>query len=114
MVLGKADGTVTQAGEPDRGPTQKDVRREAAQRREALAPLRKKIRDCERVLDSLRREIADLDRQLAEPELYAENDRAAAIAKTRSERVHAFARAESDWLDLSERLETEEAGENVA
>ena len=113
-VLGKADGTTTQIREPDRSPTQKDMRREAALRREALAPLRKKIKDCERALDTLRREIADLDRQLAEPGLYADNDRAAELAKNRTERVHAFARAESDWLDLSEQLEAEEAGEKVA
>jgi ATP-binding cassette subfamily F protein 3 len=113
-VLGKADGTGAQTREPDRGPTQKDMRRGAALRREALAPLRKKIKDCERALDTLRREIADLDRQLADPALYSDNDRAAALAKARSERVHAFARAESDWLDLSEHLEAEEAGERVA
>ncbi len=95
--------------------SQKDARREAAQRREALAPLRKKIKDCERAIERLRSEIADLDRQLGAPDLYSgDPDGATRLAKARSERVHDFARAESDWLDLSAELEAREAGETIA
>jgi ATP-binding cassette subfamily F protein 3 len=106
------------SGEPSDEPapakralSQKDVRREAAERREALAPLRKQIQQCERRIEALRGEIEALDRALAAPELYADPDKAAAIARERAERVHAFARAESEWLDLSEELETRQAGE---
>jgi len=95
--------------------SQKDVRREAAQRREALAPLRKKIKDCERLIEKLRKEIETLDVQLADPDLYAGDAEAAArLAKARAERVHDAARAESDWLDLSAELETQEADEALA
>ncbi len=72
--------------------SQKDVRREAAQRREALAPLRKKIKDCERLIEKLRKKIERSTAQLAEPGLYAgDADGAAALAKARAGRVHAFA-----------------------
>ncbi len=95
--------------------SQKDVRREAAQRREALAPLRKKIKDCERLIEKLRKEIETLDVQLADPDLYAGDAEAAArLAKARAERVHDAARAESDWLDLSAELEAQEADEALA
>jgi ATP-binding cassette, subfamily F, member 3 len=113
-VLGRADGVETSLTQPERGPSQKEARREAAQRREALAPLRRRIKDCERRIEELRGEIAELDAQLADPGLYAEAERAAELAKRRAERVHAFARKESEWLDLSEKLEAEEARESVA
>jgi ATP-binding cassette subfamily F protein 3 len=97
------------------GPSQKDARREAAQRREAEAPLRRKIKDCEKLIDKLRKEIEALDAELAEPDLYATDpDRAAILARTRSERVHDFARAESDWLDLSEELEAQASRDALA
>jgi len=113
LVLGRSDGAPTHTEE--KAPSlpqasQKDARREAAQRREALAPLRKKIRKQEDLIEKLRKAIEALDGQLAEPELYRRDpDRAAALAKQRSEQVHAFARAESEWLDLSEALEAAQA-----
>ena len=101
-------------GDPQPAISQKDARREAAQRREALAPLRKKIKSCERLIEALRAEIEELDRKLAAPDLYAGDvDEATALSRTRAERVHAFARAESAWLDLSEALEMAMAGEPV-
>jgi ATP-binding cassette subfamily F protein 3 len=96
---------------PKRALSQKDLRREAAERREALAPLRRQIQQCERRIEALRGEIEALDRALAAPELYTDPDKAAALARERAERVHAFARAESEWLDLSEELEARQAGE---
>ncbi len=90
-------------------PSQKDARREAAQRRETLAPLRKKIKDVERRIEKLRAEIDDYDKKLAAPDFYTSDpDGAARLAKVRAERVHDFARAESDWLDLSTELEAQE------
>jgi ATP-binding cassette subfamily F protein 3 len=97
------------AEKPQPATSQKEVRREAAQRREALAPLRKKIKDCEKRIEKLRAEIEALDGKLAAPDLYSDPDEAAKLAKARTERVHDFARAESDWLDLSAELEAREA-----
>ncbi len=111
QVLGIAPAARTEDASPKPQPSQsqKDARREAAQRREALAPLRKKIKDCERRIEKLRAEIDDFERKLAAPDLYASDpDGAARLAKARAERVHDFARAESDWLDLSAELEAQE------
>ena len=107
--------TSERAAAPRPSASQKDIRREAAGRREALAPLRNKIKDCEKLLATLRTEIDGLDRQLAAPDLYSDDpDQAAALAKLRAERVHAFVRAESDWLDLSEELEALQTGASAA
>jgi ATP-binding cassette subfamily F protein 3 len=90
--------------------SQKDVRRESAQRRESLAPLRKKISSVERLIEKLRGEIERVDKELALPDLYANNpEKATALARARAGHVHDFARAESEWLDLSAELEAREA-----
>ena len=92
--------------------SQKDARREAAQRRETLAPLRKKISNVERLIEKLRGEIERVDKELALPDLYANDpDKATALAKARAGHVHDFAKAESEWLDLSQELEAREAEE---
>ena len=84
-------------------------------RREASAPLRKKLKDCERTLERLRAEIEKLDADLAQPDLYTRDPtKAASLAKARTDSVHAFARSESDWLDLSEELESLEVRETAA
>jgi ATP-binding cassette subfamily F protein 3 len=119
MVLGRSDGTPAappkQKAAPVKPASPKDVRRVSAEQREALAPLRRKIKEAERLIEKLRGELQRLDQQLAEPEIYSrEPDKAAQIARRRAECVHAFARAESDWLDRSEELETLEAGEASA
>jgi ATP-binding cassette subfamily F protein 3 len=91
-------------------PSQKEARREAAARREALAPLRKRISSTERLIEKLRSEIEGLDKELGAPELYTRDpEKAASLARARASRVHDFARAESDWLDLSAELEASEA-----
>jgi ATP-binding cassette subfamily F protein 3 len=110
-VLGNASGRSEERAPAPKAPVrpQKDMRREAAQRREALAPLRKKIKDRETLLEKLRREIESIDRELAAPELYKDPDGATRLAKQRAERAHEAARAESEWLDLSAELEARES-----
>jgi ATP-binding cassette subfamily F protein 3 len=116
MVLGRADGAEAEEEKPrsEQSQSQRELRREAAQRREALAPLRKKIKRQEELIETLRKEIEALDGQLADPDLYTSDpESAASLARERAARMHAFARAESDWLDLSEELEQAQAGEEV-
>jgi len=112
MVLGQPESEKRSTSPPrqEAPASPKDARRDAAQRREALAPLRKKINSVERTLERLRGEIARLDLELAAPDLYANDpDAAAELARKRAGHVHDFARAESEWLDLSEELEAREA-----
>jgi ATP-binding cassette subfamily F protein 3 len=110
-VLGNASARSEERAPAPKAPVrpQKDMRREAAQRREALAPLRKKIKDRETLLEKLRKEIERIDRELAAPELYKDPDDATRLAKQRAERAHEAARAESEWLDLSAELEARES-----
>ena len=95
-LLPRAGGR-RRAGDSSSPPSRRRTsRREAAQRREALAPLRKKIKDCERLIEKLRKEIADTRRpaRRVRTSTPAIRKRPRALAKARAERVHDFARAE--------------------
>jgi ATP-binding cassette, subfamily F, member 3 len=85
----------------------RDERRERADARAALAPLRRKARDAEARLARLAEERASIEKTLADPALYvptrkgeiaAANARLAAIAKL-------AAAAEAEWLAAEEALE---------
>jgi ATP-binding cassette, subfamily F, member 3 len=85
----------------------RDERRERADARAALAPLRKQARDAEARLARLAEERASIEKTLADPGLYvptrkseiaAANARLAAIAKL-------AAAAEAEWLAAEEALE---------
>ena len=92
---------------PDAG-NRRDERRERADARAALAPLRKQARDAEARLARLAAERATIERTLADPALYvptrkgeiaAANARLAAISKL-------AATAEAEWLAAEEALES--------
>jgi ATP-binding cassette subfamily F protein 3 len=87
--------------------TRKDDRRERAEMRAALAPIRKKAQDAEKLLGLLAAERARIEAKLADPALYAPgrtaeitaaNARLAAIGK-------AAVAAEAAWLMAEEELE---------
>jgi ATP-binding cassette subfamily F protein 3 len=95
--------------ERDRGSksvSRSDTRRAAAQLRVELAPLRRKLVDAEATVTRLNDEIARIDTLLADAGLFARDPAGAAkLAKERSNAVAALARAEDDWLVLSEQIE---------
>ena len=87
--------------------TRKDDRRERAEARAALAPIRKKARDAEKRIALLAAERAKIEAKLADPAIYAPgrtsevtaaNTRLAAIARE-------SAAAEEAWLMAEEELE---------
>ena len=85
----------------------KDDRRERAEARAALAPLRKQARDAEALLAKLTAERAAIEAKLADPALYAPGraqDIAVANARLASIRREAAA-AEAAWLAAEEALE---------
>ena len=87
--------------------TRRDDRRERAQNRAALAPLRKLAKDAETLITRLRTEQKAIEARLADPAIYdpsriaeatAANTRLAAIKRE-------MANAEQQWLEAEEALE---------
>jgi ATP-binding cassette subfamily F protein 3 len=87
-----------------------EKRRLAAERRKALAPLQKKIKDAETAMARLQKVIGEIDSRLASPDLYS-NDPAKSqqMAKDRAEAEKQLRKFEESWLALSERYEAEMA-----
>ena len=83
-----------------------DRRREAAQRRNALEPLAKQIRETEALMDRIRKRIDGIEDLLADPKLYDRDPSAATqLAKERSELSNSLAGHEETWLTLSAQYE---------
>jgi ATP-binding cassette, subfamily F, member 3 len=95
------------AGRVD-GATRKDDRRERAEARLALAPLRKQARDAEVRLAQLEAERTRIEAALSDPSLYAASGRAGEItaANARLAAIRKEAAATEDaWLAAAEALE---------
>ena len=91
-----ADDTVNKA----------DQRKQAAEKRAAFAPLKKKINEIESLTAKLEKQIQALDVELADPALYEKSPaKAAAKAKDRSDAAAKLAAAEEQWLELSAEYE---------
>jgi ATP-binding cassette subfamily F protein 3 len=86
-------------------------RRNATDRRKALAPLRAEVEACEARLEKLAAMKAKVDALLADPALYTAPDPATfeSLQIKRAEIEQGLVRAEALWLEATERLEAAEA-----
>jgi ATP-binding cassette subfamily F protein 3 len=85
----------------------KQRKREEAERRAKLAPLKAKVDDCERRLAKLATEAAQLDERLADAGLYAEGAKKQLLEVTaqRAKVTRETDTTEAQWLEASEALE---------
>ncbi|MDX2159218.1 MAG: ABC-F family ATP-binding cassette domain-containing protein [Hyphomicrobiaceae bacterium] len=87
-----------------------DQRREAAERRAQLAPLRKAMQVAEKRLETLNAEMARLDAVLADTSLYRTDPaRAQSLVVERGQKAKALTAAEEAWLMATEAFEAAEA-----
>ncbi len=104
VVLGReARGGETRAAEPKVSRT--DQRRAAAEKREELKPLKRRIDAAEKAVAKLTADIASIDAQLAGDLFARDPGKATTLSKARAEAVDALARAEEDWLAASSLYE---------
>jgi len=86
-------------------------RREAAQRREQTAPLRRRIKEQEHAIARLQRELNRLDETLADPRTHQQDPELLVERTTeRAARRRELEAAEETWLRLSDELEKLTAG----
>jgi ATP-binding cassette subfamily F protein 3 len=95
----------------DAAPGKKEDRRARAERRTALAPLKRRVADAEKALDRLTAAAADIENALADPALYAREGSAQLVARQKdlSALSQKIAAAEAAWMQAMEDLETAEA-----
>ncbi|KAB2846076.1 MAG: ABC-F family ATP-binding cassette domain-containing protein, partial [Hyphomicrobiaceae bacterium] len=89
------------------GSDQKEARKAAAERRAAIAPLKRKMEEAERRLEAISSQIKAIDQQLADERLYANGaEKAQKLAAERGRLGRGLAEAEDAWLAASEAYET--------
>jgi ATP-binding cassette subfamily F protein 3 len=86
-------------------------RRDNAEARKALAPLRSRLARCEKRMQELATQAQQLDVQLADPGLYAVSERKRQLDLTaqRARIAQETEGVESEWLEISEELERAQA-----
>jgi ATP-binding cassette subfamily F protein 3 len=86
--------------------SKEDARREAAERRKQLKPLKDKVDAAEHQIADLTAEIAKLDRALADPLLFTKDPaKGKAVSKKRADAARSLAAAETRWLAINEEYE---------
>ena len=104
-LLLQKDG-VTSSKSDSAGGSRQASRKQAADRRKELAPLRAKMVEKERQMEKLTDAIAKLDKSLATPGIFENHpDKATKFAKQRAEADRLMEQVESEWLALGEELE---------
>jgi ATP-binding cassette subfamily F protein 3 len=91
----------------DSAQARRQRRREDAQRRAALSPLKAQLAGLEKQLDSLARETAQVQAALAAPDIYAESakTRLRGLLERQTQLARETQRVEADWLAGGEELE---------
>ena len=106
--LAARDPDAADPGGSDRqGGQRKQQRRDKADQRKALQPLRTRLKALEQVLERLEPRRRELDHDLAAPELYAADAKPRLLALLEEQRrvVAELGAVESEWLSLGEELE---------
>ena len=86
--------------------TKEELRREAAERRRHLKPLKDRIDAAEHQIADLTTELAKLDSTLADPLLFTRDPaKGKAVAKKRADAARRLAAAEAIWLSTHEEYE---------
>ncbi|NNU15267.1 ABC-F family ATP-binding cassette domain-containing protein [Parvularcula sp. ZS-1/3] len=104
-----AEKKETKAEKPQ-GETAADRRRDAAEKRKALQPLKRKVTDAEKLMEKHSALIEKLDGALADPSLYEKDPaKAASLNKDRADAVRSLEAAEESWLEASAAYEEAQA-----
>jgi len=98
------DGTA-EAPPPRPSIDKREARRLAAQKREQMAPLKKKTQAAEKEIARLQKLVEELDAKLADPKVAGDTNAMTATAKERADMLKAVAKAEVVWLEASTAYE---------
>jgi ATP-binding cassette subfamily F protein 3 len=87
--------------------SKEELRREAAEKRKSLRPLKEKVEIAEHQIAELNKEIAKYDKALSDPLIFTQDRaKAAAVSKKRAEAQRKLEAAEARWLAANEEYES--------
>jgi len=101
------DNAPTRRDEPVAKAKKEETRRDAAEKRRSLKPLKEKVEIAEHQITELNKEIAKLDHALADPLIFTQDRaKAASVSKKRADAQRKLEAAESRWLTANEEYES--------
>ncbi|MEI7791768.1 MAG: ATP-binding cassette domain-containing protein, partial [Alphaproteobacteria bacterium] len=104
------DNAPTRRPPPEAKVNKDEVRKDKAEKRQNLKPLKDKVNAAEHQIADLTAEIAKLDKALSDPLLFTRDPaKAASVAKKRADAVRKLATAEKAWVAASEAYENANA-----
>jgi ATP-binding cassette subfamily F protein 3 len=107
LLSGDNAPTQRQRAEPDSRPSRGDSKRGAAEKRQALKPLKERIEAAESQLAQLQMELSKLDKALADPLLFTQNpSKGSAVSKKRADTARRLAALERQWMTAQEEYES--------
>ncbi|HLJ51985.1 MAG TPA: ABC-F family ATP-binding cassette domain-containing protein [Rhizomicrobium sp.] len=99
-------GDAAPAREPEAKAAKESARRDGAEKRRQLRPLKDKLEAAEHQIAELNIEIAKCDKSLADPLLFAKDPaRGKAVSKKRAEAIKKLETLEARWLKMQEEYE---------
>ena len=102
----QGDNAPSQRAEPDVKAAKDTTRRDSAERRRQLKPLKDKLEAAEHQIAELNIEIAKCDKSLADPLLFAKDPaRGKAVSKKRADSARKLEALEARWIKLQEEYE---------
>ncbi|HTP78172.1 MAG TPA: ABC-F family ATP-binding cassette domain-containing protein [Rhizomicrobium sp.] len=102
----QGDNAPSQRAEPDVKAAKDATRRDSAERRRQLKPLKDKLEAAEHQIAELNIEIAKCDKSLADPLLFAKDPaRGKAVSKKRADSARKLEALEARWIKLQEEYE---------
>jgi ATP-binding cassette subfamily F protein 3 len=110
LLLEKRRAERSDKTERESGLSKKDQRRAAAELRAALAPLKRKVDNAEKLIARLTRERQALEIKIADPELYnGPADNVTKLQKDLGDIQKKLSAAEETWMEAHEALEAAES-----
>jgi len=87
--------------------SRKDQKRREAEQRQRLKPLRDKVQQVEKLVETLTDKLAHVNEQLADSAIYADHNKAnlTQILAEQAQLQQQLSAAESDWMTLAEQLQ---------
>ncbi|PIE00680.1 MAG: ABC transporter ATP-binding protein [Thiothrix nivea] len=103
----KTLATAAPADNTNSATRRKEQRRDAAEKRKRLQPLKNRLNQLEKTMDRLNQQKAEVEAALAEPEIYtdAQKDKLKQLLRQQGELEVQLEKVETEWMEVSEEYE---------
>ncbi|MEO1746363.1 MAG: ABC transporter ATP-binding protein, partial [Pseudomonadota bacterium] len=99
------DGGASRSGSAKSEPNQRDQRRQLAQTRKSLAPMKAKISELETFIEKAQAKLQAIDKAFLDPAIIQDGEKVAELSRNRADAEAKLEKWEMRWLELSDAYE---------